>query len=136
MSLQAFTPLPYKATTPGINLGLPMNPLTDAVALDMGLIKQAATMINAAQRPVIYAGNGVLFSPLGPKLLKQLTDGGNIPVCTTQGLGAFDETSDKSLHMLGMHGSAYANLAMQQADVIIALRRPRDGQSRHIRACG
>jgi len=116
------TPLPYKATTPGINLGLPMNPLTDAVAVDMGLIKQAATMINAAQKPVIYAGNGVLSSPLGPKLLKQLADGGNIPVCTTlQGLGAFDETSDKSLHMLGMHGSAYANLAMQQADVIIAL---------------
>jgi acetolactate synthase-1/2/3 large subunit len=43
-------------------------------------------------------------------------------VCTTlQGLGAFDETHPKSLHMLGMHGSAYANLAMQQADVIIAL---------------
>jgi len=60
------TPLPYKATTPGINLGLPMNPLTDAVAVDMGLIKQAATMINAAQKLVIYAGNGVLSSPLGP----------------------------------------------------------------------
>ncbi|KAJ7897269.1 DHS-like NAD/FAD-binding domain-containing protein, partial [Mycena olivaceomarginata] len=38
-----------------------------------------------------------------------------------QGLGVFDETHLKSLHMLGMHGSAYANLAMQQADVIIAL---------------
>ncbi|TFY78386.1 hypothetical protein EWM64_g5626 [Hericium alpestre] len=37
------------------------------------------------------------------------------------GLGAFDETDEKSLHMLGMHGAAYANLAMQQADVIIAL---------------
>ena len=40
---------------------------------------------------------------------------------TLQGLGAFDELDDHSLHMLGMHGSAYANLAMQQADVIIAL---------------
>lgn len=37
------------------------------------------------------------------------------------GLGAFDECDEKSLAMLGMHGSAYANLAMQSADVIIAL---------------
>lgn len=117
------TPLPYKATTPGVNLGLPMNPLQlDAVSVDMDLIKQAANMINAAQQPLIYAGNGVLSSPMGPKLLKLLADNGNIPVCTTlQGLGAFDETSEKSLHMLGMHGSAYANIAIQRADVIIAL---------------
>jgi acetolactate synthase-1/2/3 large subunit len=38
-----------------------------------------------------------------------------------QGLGAYDERDEKSLHMLGMHGSAYANFAMQEADVIIAL---------------
>ncbi|KAJ3514982.1 hypothetical protein NMY22_g14573 [Coprinellus aureogranulatus] len=85
-------------------------------------IEQAARMINQAQRPIIYAGGGVLSSPMGPKFLKELAEQGNIPVCTTlQGLGAFDETSDKSLHMLGMHGSAYANIAMQKADVIIAL---------------
>ncbi|KAF8884830.1 acetolactate synthase [Infundibulicybe gibba] len=89
---------------------------------DAALIKQAAELINQAQRPVIYAGNGVLSSPMGPKLLAQLVEKGNIPVCTTlQGLGAFDETNERSLHMLGMHGSAYANFAMQQADVIIAL---------------
>ncbi|KAF8912167.1 thiamine diphosphate-binding protein [Gymnopilus junonius] len=117
------TPLSYKATTPGINLGLPMNPLQmPDPPIDHGLIKHAAKMINQARRPVIYAGNGVLSSPTGPKLLAQLAQQGNIPVCTTlQGLGAFDETDDKSLHMLGMHGSAYANLAMQHADVIIAL---------------
>ncbi|PPQ89440.1 hypothetical protein CVT25_012819 [Psilocybe cyanescens] len=117
------TPLPYKATTPGINLGLPMNPLQmSETPTDMGLIRQAADMINRAQKPVVYAGNGVLSSPMGPKLLAMLAEKGNIPVCTTlQGLGAFDETNDKSLHMLGMHGSAYANLAMQNADVIIAL---------------
>lgn len=117
------TPLPYKATTPGINLGLPMNPLQmPEVPIDLSLIKQAAKMINQARKPVIYAGNGVLSSPAGPKLLALLADNGNIPVCTTlQGLGAFDETKDKSLHMLGMHGSAYANLAIQNADVIIAL---------------
>jgi len=116
-------PLPYKATTPGQSLGLPMNPLQLLEPpTDITLIKQAAALINQAQRPVIYAGNGVLSSPLGPKLLTKLVEQGNIPVTTTlQGLGAFDEASEKSLHMLGMHGSAYANLAMQQADVIIAL---------------
>src|SRR6266545_4163075 len=63
------TPLPFKATTPGINLGLPTNPLQmDTVEVDMGLIKQAASMINAAQKPLIYAGNGMLSSPMGPEL--------------------------------------------------------------------
>ncbi|KAF5357734.1 hypothetical protein D9757_011953 [Collybiopsis confluens] len=117
------TPLPYKATTPGTNLGLPVNPLQALEAPnDIIMIKQAAALINQAQRPLIYAGNGILSSPMGPQLLAQLAHNGNIPVTTTlQGLGAFDETDEKSLHMLGMHGSAYANLAMQQADVIIAL---------------
>jgi acetolactate synthase I/II/III large subunit len=118
------TPLPYKSTTPGINLGLPMNPLhiLDHLPSDDALIQQAANMINQAQKPIIYAGNGILSSPMGPKLLRELAEKGNIPVCTTlQGLGAFDEMNDKSLHMLGMHGSAYANLTIQHADVIIAL---------------
>ncbi|KAI0080512.1 acetolactate synthase [Panus rudis PR-1116 ss-1] len=117
------TPLPYKATTPGTPLGLPANPLhQQQTPTDLLMVKQAADLINQAQRPIIYAGNGVLSSPLGPELLRQLVKEGNIPVTTTlQGLGAFDETDDHSLHMLGMHGSAYANLAMQQADVVIAL---------------
>ncbi|KIM27551.1 hypothetical protein M408DRAFT_71078 [Serendipita vermifera MAFF 305830] len=113
------TALPYKSTTPGSS-SLPTNPLV--VPTDIALIKSAADLINQAQRPVIYAGNGVLSSPLGPVLLQKLASIGNIPVTTTlQGLGCFDELDDKSLHMLGMHGSAYANIAMQQADVIIAL---------------
>lgn len=116
------TPLPYRATTPGSRT-LPSNPLQlPDTSIDTQLLAQAAALINQAQKPIVYAGNGVLSSPMGPKLLAQLAENGNIPVCTTlQGLGAFDETSPRSLHMLGMHGSAYANLAMQQADVIIAL---------------
>ncbi|KAJ7037813.1 thiamine diphosphate-binding protein [Mycena alexandri] len=116
--------LPFKHTTPGhAALGLPSNPLAfPEPATDPALILQAAALINQAQRPVVYAGAGILSSPRGPALLRELADRGNIPVCTTlQGLGAFDETHPQSLHMLGMHGSAYANLAMQQADVIIAL---------------
>ncbi|EEB88456.1 hypothetical protein MPER_13701, partial [Moniliophthora perniciosa FA553] len=111
------------ATTPGINLGLPMNPLQPLEPPpDRSMIKHAAELINQAQTPIIYAGNGILQHPDGPKLLAELSEKGNIPVTTTlQGLGAFDETNERSLHMLGMHGSAYANFAMQHADVIIAL---------------
>ena len=85
-------------------------------------IKRAARLINIAKKPVIYAGQGMIARPEGPKLLKELADKACIPVTTTvQGLGGFDELSDKSLHMLGMHGSPYANMAMQDADLVIAL---------------
>ncbi|TAQ84253.1 hypothetical protein B7494_g7422 [Chlorociboria aeruginascens] len=87
-----------------------------------GTLKRVAELINMSKKPVIYAGQGVISSPEGPKLLKELADKSSIPVTTTlQGLGGFDELDEKALHMLGMHGSAYANLAMQDADLIIAL---------------
>ena len=75
-----------------------------------------------AKKPVIYAGQGVIAFPEGPKLLAELAEKCKIPVCTTvHGLGGFDELNELSLHMLGMHGSPYANLAMQDSDLIIAL---------------
>jgi acetolactate synthase-1/2/3 large subunit len=85
-------------------------------------LDKIAGMLNKCKRPVIYAGHGVLHSPLGVAMLKKLSIKGQIPVCTTLlGLGAYDELSELSLHMLGMHGSAYANFAMQNADVILAI---------------
>lgn len=85
-------------------------------------IKRCADLINVAKKPVVYAGAGVLGHPDGPKFLKELSDKAQIPVTTTlQGLGGFDELDPKALHMLGMHGSAYANMAMQEADLVIAL---------------
>ncbi|KAI4179869.1 MAG: hypothetical protein L6R41_007588 [Letrouitia leprolyta] len=85
-------------------------------------VQRVAHLVNIAKKPIIYAGQGVLASPEGPKILREFADKACIPVTTTvQGLGAFDEHDDKSLHMLGMHGSPYANLAMQEADLIIAL---------------
>jgi acetolactate synthase-1/2/3 large subunit len=86
------------------------------------VLARAADLINNAKRPVIYAGHGVVGDPEGPKYLAALANIGNIPVTTTlHGLGSYDELDPKSLHMLGMHGSCYANLAMQNADLIIAL---------------
>ena len=85
-------------------------------------LNRVAKLVNKAKKPIIYAGQGMLGHPDGPKFLKELSDKAQIPVTTTlQGLGAFDETDPKALHMLGMHGSAYANMSMQDADLIIAL---------------
>lgn len=119
-------PILVKSITPGSTPGIPPPSARLGVHQDAGdeaLISAAAEMINNAKKPIVYCGNGVLSSDRGPELLELLSKNGNIPVCTTfQGLGAFDEQiEDRALHMLGMHGSAYANLAMQEADVIIAL---------------
>ncbi|RIA95024.1 acetolactate synthase, catalyses the first common step in isoleucine and valine biosynthesis [Glomus cerebriforme] len=106
---------------------LPFRAFNESPALASSLtntpnIQRAAEMINKAKRPVIYAGQGILSTPEGPIRLRELASRGNIPVTTTlQGLGSFDEEDPRSLHMLGMHGSAYANMAMQNADTIIAL---------------
>lgn len=123
-------PIPKKSILPGHSPYLPTNPRLPTGSMasgapspgDADLIEAAARMINGAKQPIIYAGAGILSSPEGPELLAQLAANGNIPVTTTlQGLGCFNEHDPKSLHMLGMHGSAYANFAMQEADVIIAL---------------
>jgi acetolactate synthase I/II/III large subunit len=84
-------------------------------------IERAAEMVNKAKRPVFYVGQGVILSG-GSDVFRKCAAAGNIPVTTTlQGLGAFDEEDPTSLHMLGMHGSAYANWAMRDADVVIAV---------------
>ncbi|MFA7236727.1 MAG: biosynthetic-type acetolactate synthase large subunit [Phycisphaeraceae bacterium] len=84
-------------------------------------IDRAAEMINRAKRPLLYVGQGAILSN-AVAALREAAIRANIPVTTTlMGLGAFDEDHPLSMHMLGMHGSAYANWAMDQADVIIAL---------------
>ncbi|KAI0854419.1 acetolactate synthase mitochondrial precursor [Daldinia vernicosa] len=85
-------------------------------------LRRVADLVNIAKKPVIYAGQGVVSSIGGPEILKELADKASIPVTTTLlGLGAFDELDEKSLYMLGMHGSAFANMSIQNADLIIAL---------------
>ena len=84
-------------------------------------VERAAEMINRAERPVFYVGQGTVLSGASD-LLRKIAAIGNIPVTTTlMGLGAFDEHDPLSLHMLGMHGGAYANWAMRDADCVIAV---------------
>jgi len=84
-------------------------------------IKRAAEAINASQRPVVYAGGGVLLSGASAEL-NELVQKANLPITTTLlGLGCFDENDPKSLMMLGMHGTAYANFAVQECDLLIAI---------------
>ena len=84
-------------------------------------IKKAAAAICQAAKPLIYAGGGVILSGAALQLTK-LAKKASIPVTTTlMGLGGFPETDSLSLGMLGMHGTRYANYAIMESDLIIAV---------------
>ena len=84
-------------------------------------IKKAVKLINEARQPLIIAGRGVIISTAHNEL-KELAETAQIPVVTTLlGIGCFPESHALSYGMLGMHGMAYANMAVNAADVIIAI---------------
>jgi acetolactate synthase-1/2/3 large subunit len=78
-------------------------------------------MLAEAERPLIYAGGGVINSD-ATKALRHLASHFGIPVVTTlMGLGVSDTAHPLSLHMLGMHGAAFANYAVDDCDFLIAI---------------
>ncbi|NLT34401.1 MAG: biosynthetic-type acetolactate synthase large subunit [Gaiellales bacterium] len=84
-------------------------------------IRAAATAIAQAERPLIYAGGGVITSNAAEEL-QELALYGQIPVTTTlTGKGAFPENHALALGMLGMHGTRVANYAMNHCDLIFAV---------------
>ena len=84
-------------------------------------IAQVAAAIRRAKRPVIYAGGGVIAGEASANL-RTLVEKTGIPVTMTlMGLGAFPGNDPRSLDMLGMHGSVYANYAVDEADLLIAV---------------
>ncbi|MCC8189992.1 MAG: biosynthetic-type acetolactate synthase large subunit [Planctomycetes bacterium] len=84
-------------------------------------IDRIAKMINAAERPLLYVGGGVVSSQASA-CLEQVARRGGIPVTTTlMGLGAFPSDDPLSVGMLGMHGTAYANRAVQACDLLVAV---------------
>lgn len=83
-------------------------------------IAQVAAAIKRSKRPVIYAGGGVIASGASRELT-ELAHKTGIPVTMTlMGLGGFPGDDPQSLHMLGMHGSVYSNLAVDECDLLLA----------------
>ncbi len=78
-------------------------------------------MLGDSERPLIYAGGGVINGEAAAEL-RAFAQRFNIPVVTTLlGIGAMDTTTELSLHMLGMHGTAYANYAVEDCDFLFAV---------------
>ena len=87
---------------------------------DQHHLAQAAALIEAAARPVILAGHGVVISRAG-EALKQLAERRDIPVAVTLlGIGGLPASHPLNLGMMGMHGEAWVNTAIQEADLLIA----------------
>jgi acetolactate synthase-1/2/3 large subunit len=86
-----------------------------------GQIRKAVQLLLQAERPMIYAGGGVILANAAPEL-NRLVDKLGFPVTNTlMGLGAYQATSDRFVGMPGMHGTYEANMAMQHCDVLIAI---------------
>ncbi|WP_017303026.1 biosynthetic-type acetolactate synthase large subunit [Spirulina subsalsa] len=84
-------------------------------------INAAIQLMQEARRPLLYIGGGAVTSGAHQEL-KQLAEHFQIPVTTTlMGLGSFDENHSLSVGMLGMHGTAYANFAVTECDLLIAV---------------
>ena len=89
--------------------------------IDVKAVKAMADFINNSQRPLILVGHGAVISHAGEEI-KQLAEKTNSPVTNTLlGKGAFPETHQLSLGMLGMHGTAYANKALVECDLILSI---------------
>ncbi|HEY2385427.1 MAG TPA: biosynthetic-type acetolactate synthase large subunit [Candidatus Binatia bacterium] len=85
------------------------------------LAERFYALLTAADKPLIYAGGGVINSDAAPEL-RAFAERFGIPVVTTlMGIGAVDTTSELALNMLGMHGTAYANYAVEDCDFIFAV---------------
>ncbi len=82
---------------------------------------QAVQLLAESRRPLLYVGGGAIASSAHAEI-QQLAELFNIPVTTTlMGKGAFDENHPLALGMLGMHGTAYANFAVSECDLLIAV---------------
>ncbi|MBM3789301.1 MAG: biosynthetic-type acetolactate synthase large subunit [Acidobacteria bacterium] len=85
------------------------------------LIRKAAGMVNSARRPLILAGHGILLSD-ATEAARLFAEKANVPVAMTLlGLGAVPAAHSLNLGMMGMHGEAWVNTAIQEADLLVAL---------------
>ena len=108
-----YTPIePGNTNLPGYRPTVKGNPRQINAAIDL---------IRASHRPLLYVGGGAIAANAHEQI-KALAEHFQIPVTTTlMGLGAFDEHHPLSVGMLGMHGTAYANFAVSECDLLIAV---------------
>jgi acetolactate synthase-1/2/3 large subunit len=108
---------PEEVHLPGYHI--PQNDVTDQLQSEG--VQAAARMLGEAERPLIIAGHGVVLAG-AEEALRELVEKGNVPVITTLlGIGTLPETHPMCLGMAGMHGEAYTNLALDEADLIVSL---------------
>jgi acetolactate synthase-1/2/3 large subunit len=89
--------------------------------IDHNSLKNALHLLKNSEKPLLYVGGGAIASDAHGEI-KQLAEKFQIPVTTTlMGKGIFDESDPLSLGMLGMHGTAYANFAVSECDLLIAV---------------
>jgi acetolactate synthase-1/2/3 large subunit len=88
---------------------------------DAKLLDQAAAYIMKAKRPLLYVGHGAVISGAGPAIAMLAEKTGAAVVNTLLGKGAVSEAASYNLGMLGMHGTAYANRAVEHCDLIMAI---------------
>ncbi len=107
----------YTPVAPGtaIPAGFKLPPSPDPAAVEAAL-----ALIRQARRPLLYVGGGAISSGAHEQV-RQLAERFRLPVTTTlMGKGAFDEKHPQAVGMLGMHGTAYANFAVTECDLLIA----------------
>jgi acetolactate synthase-1/2/3 large subunit len=84
-------------------------------------LAQVVALLRASRRPIVYAGGGIIAAGAAP-LLREFAERTGVPVALTLlGLGGFPAEHPLCLHMLGMHGTVYANYAVNEADLLLAL---------------
>ncbi len=94
------------------------NPVTEG---HQQQIKKAAQLLENAEKPLVYAGGGIILGEAWEELTA-LVERLNIPITTTiMGLGGFPESKPQALGMLGMHGNYSANMAISECDVLLAV---------------
>ena len=105
------------AVLQGAAVPLPMQPPPQAV--DRKALDHVANLLRVAKKPILYVGQGANDAVAELTAFAELC---NIPVTTTlHAMGVFSEHHRLSMHMLGMHGAAYANYAIQASDLILAV---------------
>ncbi|TDQ22467.1 acetolactate synthase large subunit [Raoultella sp. BIGb0149] len=113
--------IPKDVQTATIELDALPDPGVRAAApeFDGASVREAAAMINAAKRPVLYLGGGVINAP---EQVRQLAEKANLPTTMTlMALGMLPKAHPLSLGMLGMHGARSTNFTLQEADLLIVL---------------